>query len=450
MRPVLDVAETRAAEAPAIAALGHEALIERAGRALARQALRALGGAYGRRAIVVAGRGHNGDDGRVAARALARAGLVVSVVDGDASSPLPSANLVVDALFGVGFHGEVRFPQLSGSPLVVACDLPSGVLADTGEAAAGACRADLTVTMGWLKPGLVLDPGASLAGRVVVEPVGLVPSGATTWLVEDADVAERLPVRARDAHKWRWAVGVVAGSPGMWGAARLAAEGAIAGGAGMVRLGSPAGALPAGPIEAVGWPLEPGRWVEQVTEGAARLRALVVGPGLGRPPGGPGELVRLARSSPVPLVLDADALGLLAEAGLDGPIGADAPVVLTPHDGELARLAGSPPGPDRRRSARRLAARTGAVVLLKGPQTVVAHPDGQVLLVSSGSARLASAGTGDVLAGLIGAFVARGLDPWWAAALAAQVHGAAALAVEGEQVRSGLLPEAISRWLGGH
>jgi hydroxyethylthiazole kinase-like uncharacterized protein yjeF len=450
VRPVLDVSETRAAEAPAIAALGHEALIERAGRALARHAISALGGAYGRRAIVVAGRGHNGDDGRVAARALARAGVVVSVADGDAGSPLPPADLVVDALFGVGFHGDVRFPPVAGSPLVVACDLPSGVVADTGEAAEGACRADLTVTMGWLKPGLVLDPGASLAGRVVVEPVGLVPSGATTWLVDDADVADRLPVRARSAHKWRWAVGVVAGSPGMWGAAKLAAKGAIAGGAGMVRLGSPSGAPPSGPVEAVGWPLEPDRWVDEVTGGARRLGALVVGPGLGRVPGGPGELVRLVRSSPVPLVLDADALGALGEAGIDGPIGASAPVVLTPHDGELARLTGSPPGPDRRGSARRLAASSGAVVLLKGPQTIVAHPDGRTLLVNSGSARLASAGTGDVLSGLIGAFIARGLDPWWAAALGAHVHGAAAGSVEGEQVRSGLLPEAISRWLEVH
>jgi len=448
MRPVLDVAETRAAEAPAIAELGHEALIERAGRALARHALVALGGAYGRRAVVVAGRGHNGDDGRVAAAALAARGVAVSVRDGDASVPLPPVDLVVDALFGVGFHGDLRFPAYAGSPIVVACDLPSGVVADTGEVAEGACRATLTVTMGWLKPGLVLDPGAGMAGRVVVEPVGLVPTGATTWLVEDRDVDERLPERERFAHKWKWAVGVVAGSPGMWGAASLAAEGAMAGGAGMVRLGSPSGALPAGPLEAVGWPLDARRWVDQVLADASRLRALVVGPGLGRLAGGAGELVRLVRSSPVPLVVDADALSLLAEAGFERPIVGSAPVVLTPHDAEFSRLAGSAPGADRLGAARGLARRSGAVVLLKGPQTIVANPDGRALLVNSGSPRLASAGTGDVLSGLIGAFCARGLEPWWAAALGAHVHGAASRLVEGEQVRSGLLGAAVSRWLG--
>ena len=408
-----------------------EVLIGRAGGAVARAAVDLLGGTYGRRVVVVAGKGNNGNDGREAARRLRRAGVRVLEVDAAADpARLPPCDLVVDAAFGTGFRGTWTAPVPPPGTPVLAVDIPSGVDGLTGAVAPGTSplTATRTVTFAALKPGLLLEPGASLAGAVDVADIGLDAAGARSHLVTDADVAAWLPPRAPDTHKWRSAVWVLAGSPGMDGAAALACAGAQRAGAGYVRLSTPGEQLVAGPggghvpVEVVRTPLPPVAWWPDVRIDVERFGALVVGNGLGRG-GSLAEDVRsVVAGSPVPVVVDADGLALLGDdpARVVGP-----DVVLTPHDGEFARLAGGPPGADRVAATRALAARLGAVVLLKGPCTVVAGPDGRVLLCTSGDARLATAGTGDVLAGVIGALCARGLDPFRAAAAGAHLHGRA-------------------------
>lgn len=422
MLPVLTPAEMAAVDAAAPEPV--EVLVGRAGAALARGALRLLGGAYGRRVVVVAGKGNNGADGRAAAERLRRRGVAVQVLDAAALGPgerLPACDLVVDAAYGTGFRGEYAAPDPGGAP-VLAADIPSGVSGLTGEAGPQAVAADATVCFAALKPGLLLHPGRALAGAVEVADIGLDVSGARAHLVEDADVAAWVPDRPADAHKWRSAVRVVAGSPGMTGAAALAAGGAARAGAGYVRLSSPGvdPPLPAAPVEAVGTPLPATGWAAEVLAGLDRFRAVVVGPGLGA--GAEDDVRALVAGSPVPVVVDGDGLRALAGGARVGPAGA----VLTPHDGEHELLRGSRPGPDRLDAARALAARTGAVVLLKGPTTVVADPGGRCLLVTAGDARLATAGTGDVLAGVVGALLAQGVDPFRAAAAAAHLHGRAA------------------------
>jgi hydroxyethylthiazole kinase-like uncharacterized protein yjeF len=433
VQPVLTVAEMRAVDARALEREPLEVLVARAGREVAREAVSMLGGAYGRRVVVVAGRGHNGDDGRVAARLLARRGARVVLRPPRGSDPLPSADLVVDAAVGTGFHGEYESPAMAPGTRVLAVDLPSGLDADTGAAGPGVAPAERTVTFGALKPGLLLGSGPRLAGTVRVARLGLPLEAAqgvapSVLLIEDGDVAERLPRRARDGQKWDHAVALVAGSPGMLGAATFAAAGAQRAGSGMVRWlcpGVPPDRLP--PSEAVVRPASADGFDRDALEELPRVRAAVVGPGLGRAAATCAAVRRLVASAPVPLVLDADALFALGPR--DDAVGVlrsrPAPTVLTPHDGELARLTGSPPGADRVGEVRRLAAELGAVVLLKGPTTVVAAPDGEVLLAAAGSARLSTAGTGDVLSGVVGAFLARGLGPLLAAALAAHVHGLA-------------------------
>jgi NAD(P)H-hydrate epimerase len=300
----------------------------------------------------------------------------------------------------------------------------------TGEAAPGAVWADATVTFAALKPGLVLGEGPSRAGRVEVADIGLDVTAATIGVVEGADVAGWLPRRPREAHKWQVAVWVAAGSPGMTGAARLCARAALRAGAGSVRVGSPglaAGNYDTG--EAIAWSLPAEKWDEAVlADVGERFGALVVGPGLGRHEAVAAAVRRLVAEAPVPVVVDADGLFVLGQAGEVAALleGRAHPVVLTPHEGEFARLAGGAPGPDRLGATRALARRTGAVVLLKGPTTVVAAPDGHGLLATAGGPRLATAGTGDVLAGVVATFLAQGLDPLRAAAGAAHVHGRAA------------------------
>ena len=199
-----------------------DVLIGRAGAAVAGEALDLLGGGYGRRVVVVAGKGNNGADGREAARLLRRRGAVVSVLDAaDSPEMLPPADLVIDAAYGTGFRGSWDAPDPAGVP-VLAVDIPSGVDATTGEADPRTLAAVRTITFASLKPGQLLGRGAELCGEVVVADIGLDASGARAWVLEDADVSERLPERPRDGHKWNAAVWVVAGSPGMTGAASLA------------------------------------------------------------------------------------------------------------------------------------------------------------------------------------------------------------------------------------
>jgi NAD(P)H-hydrate epimerase len=316
-----------------------------------------------------------------------------------------------------------------------------------------------TVTFAAWKLGLLQGDGPGHAGRVEVADIGVEVPEAGVALVEDDDAAG-LPRRPAVTHKWATAVLVVAGSPGMEGAAVFSAAGASHAGAGMVRLGVPGTAGPhpptgPWPLEAVRLALPAGGWAAAALEAATRCRALVIGPGLGRSEETAEQVRRVVAESPVPVVADADALFALGDAGAVHKLLAAStgqPVVLTPHDGEYARLAGGPPGPDRVAAARALAERSGAVVLLKGSLTAVAAPGGDepsVLLSAAGSSRLATAGSGDVLSGVIGAFVARGLALPRAAALAAHVHGRAAGLGPAEGLVAGDLPALVSRWLSG-
>ena len=402
-----------------------EVLIGRAGAAVARRAAALLGGTVGRRVVVAAGKGNNGNDGRDAARRLRRRGARVEVVDvADAPPVLPDADLVVDAAFGTGFRGTYDAPDPSGTP-VLAVDVPSGVDGLTGEPGGRVLSAAATVTFAALKPGLVLEPGASLAGDVEVADIGLDVTSARVHLVEAADVGRWLPERPADAHKWRSACWAVAGSPGMTGAAHLVARAAQRAGAGYVRLSSPGiEDDPFRPTEAVGIGLPAAGWDRAVLEGdVERFAAVVVGPGLGLADETTVAVRSLVRALPVPVVVDGDGLTALGTDAAEVLGDRTAPTILTPHDGEYARLTGAPPAADRLASARELASATGAVVLLKGPATVVADPDGGVLVSDAGDARLATAGTGDVLSGVIGGLCASGVEPFHAAAAGAFIHG---------------------------
>ncbi len=428
MRPVVTPEEMAAIDKAAPEPV--EVLIERAGAAVARAAAEEMGGTYGRRVVVVAGKGNNGADGRAAAARLARRGVRVQVFDAaDAPSRLPACNLVVDAAYGTGFRGEYEALDPGSAP-VLAVDIPSGVDGRTGKAGDGAVVAGRTVTFAALKPGLLFSPGREHAGRVTVADIGLDVSGARTHLVEAADVAAWLPERPPETHKWKSAVWIVAGSAGMTGAAHLASRAAMRSGAGTVRLGIPG--VPPDPrfLEVVGRPLPAEGWDPMVVADSGRVKALVVGPGLGRSDETAAAVRRLLAGIPtVPVLVDADGLYALGTAAEAAAAIADrsSATVLTPHEGEFARLTGtgSAVAPDRIAAVRELAASTRATVLLKGSTTVVAAPDGKVLISDAGDSRLATAGTGDVLAGVIGAFLAQGLDGLHAAAAGAFVHGRA-------------------------
>ncbi len=425
MLPVLTPDEMAAVDDAATEPV--EVLIGRAGAAVARDAFALLGGTYGRRVVVVAGKGNNGNDGREAARRLERRGVRVQVIAApDAPPELPASDLVIDAAYGTGFRGEYVAPDSSGAP-VLAVDIPSGVDGLTGQAAGRPVAAARTVTFAALKPGLLFHPGRALAGEVTVADIGLDASGAQVGAVEAADVVGWIPTRPADAHKWRAAVMVAAGSPGMTGAAHLATRAAYRSGAGMVRVATPGlEADPALPTEAVGIGVPAAGWDAVVLEQLGRMGALVLGPGLGRGAPAVAAIHHLAGSAPVPVVIDGDGLSALGRQAAEIIVRRDAATVLTPHDGEFAHLAGEPPGPDRIAAARGLAEAVGAIVLLKGPTTTVAHPDGRVRLHVADDARLATAGTGDVLSGVIGALLAQAVDAFDAAAAGAWLHARAA------------------------
>jgi ADP-dependent NAD(P)H-hydrate dehydratase / NAD(P)H-hydrate epimerase len=444
MQPVLTVAEMNAVDAAAAAHVDLDVLVGRAGWAVAGTALAMLGGAYGRRVVVVAGRGNNGADGRVAAGLLARRGARVEVVDAGAAGPVDSCDLVIDAAYGTGFHGQYHAPQVPAGVPVLAVDIPSGIEGDTGAAAGDPVVADRTVTFVALKPGLVQGEGVRRAGRVEVADIGLDHEDPVIAVMEDSDVADLYPLRRSGGNKWSAAVLVVAGSPGMNGAAALCARAAYRAGAGMVRLGVPGGALAEAPTsEAVSVSLGAEGWAGDALEVATRCQAVVVGPGLGRAEATASEVRRLVAESPVPVLVDADGLFALGQVSGE-PLSGRSTVVLTPHDGEYARLMGAEPGPDRIGASRRLATRSHTVALLKGPTTAVASPDERVLLAMAGTPALATAGTGDVLSGVIGAMLSRGVDPHRAAALAAHVHGRAGARGPGEGLVAGDLPELVA------
>jgi ADP-dependent NAD(P)H-hydrate dehydratase / NAD(P)H-hydrate epimerase len=463
--PVLTPTEMAAVDAAAPEPV--EVLIDRAGFAVARTARRMLGGAYGKHVLVVAGRGNNGADGRTAARYLTAWGASVRIVEASSlggGERLPGADLVIDAAYGTGLSRRYQPPDPGPTP-VLSVDIPSGLSGVTGlpEEGGDAFTAARTVTFASYKPGLLQGVGPEHTGPVDVARIGLEALAgevARMWLVDDDDVARLLPRRPRETHKWQSAVQVVAGSPAMYGAPLLVATAAMRAGSGYALVGVP-GAPPGGglpPGEHVARALPEHDWDRDVadSESGRRAKALVIGPGLGplarTAEGGTGAdtpVGRLLRATSVPAVVDADgitALGSL-EAVRDVAAGRGAPVVLTPHAGEYARLTGNPPGDDRIEAARSAAAGSGAVFLLKGSPTVVAAPDGRTLIVSSGSSRLATAGTGDVLSGVIGAFLARGLPAWEAAALGAHCHGRAAALGRAEGLVASDLPDLVSAWL---
>ena len=453
MRPVLTTAEMADVDAQALKTTTLDVLVERAGTAVALAAVDVMGGSYGRRVVAICGKGNNGADGRVAARLLEARGAKVTVVPAGSpdsiGSPGLQIDLVIDAAYGTGFRGTYVAPAVAPGVPVLAVDIPSGVAGDTGVAQGRPLAAVRTVTFVAAKPGLLMGDGARLAGEVVVVDIGLAGKGSSIGWMEDADIAALLPPRRVDGHKWSAAVLVVAGSPGMTGAAQLCARSAFRAGSGMVRLGVPGGALgdlDAG--EAVGVTLAEAGWADAALEAAERCRAMVVGPGLGRAKPAGDDVRRLLAAVKVPIVVDAD--GLTGLGRVDRmPIEREAPAVLTPHDGEYAALLGEPPGPDRIEAARRLAAVTGCIALVKGSTTAVADPSGRVVVATAGTPALATAGSGDVLSGVIAAFLARGMPPLEAAALAAHVHGRAGQLGPGSGTVAGDLPMLVAQVLDG-
>ncbi|MGH3137351.1 MAG: NAD(P)H-hydrate dehydratase [Gaiellaceae bacterium] len=401
-------------------------LMERAGAAVAREAMLAFPAA--RSFACACGGGSNGGDGRVAARILREAGHVA-----DETTEPEGYDVVIDALFGTGFRGAPRpeaaelIERINATSVpVVAVDLPSGVDASTGEVAGSVVDADLTVTFHAAKVGLVIAPGRFHAGRVVVADIGLEPV-STLHRRAAPELLSIVPRRgARDTKYSSGSVLVVGGSRGMAGAACLAAMAALRADAGYVTLAVPDEALAA--AEALA--LEPVKigWLDAdaadtITRAAERATALAIGPGLGRDDARRALVRELLERLTIPAVVDADAL-----FGLE-PFDRDASTVLTPHAGELARLLGTESdwvGEHRLAAAQRAADRFGAVVLLKGADTIVAAPGEGVVVCDLGPPSLATAGTGDVLTGVIGAFLGKGLEPRLAAAAAVVAHASAA------------------------
>jgi hydroxyethylthiazole kinase-like uncharacterized protein yjeF len=484
------------------------ALMQRAAAGLASVSAGLVGRVPGSRVVVLAGSGDNGGDALFAGARLAGRGASVLAVtagsrvheqgaaalraaggrlasadDDAAPAAIGAADLILDGLLGIGGRGGLREPQASlawlaaRSPaVVVAVDLPSGVDADTGVVEGAAIQADVTVTFGTLKPGLLIDPGARRAGVVELIDIGLGPylAAPDARAMQAGDVGALLPRPSEESDKYRrGVVGIVAGSERFTGAAALAVGGAIRGGAGMVRLVSAAPAVavvrllwPEAVITVTGQDIPAGEDVRA----AGRVQAWVVGPGMGTDDDARERLAAVLASD-VPVLVDADGLTLLAAH--KELLSRQAPTLLTPHAGELGRLLGADPADvesHRLEHARKAAATLGATVLLKGSTTVIATPGGRTaagrdeasrgnggqgggqgggsqdetgpddrppLWVNpTGTSWLATAGTGDVLSGLAGSLLAQGLEPSEAAAAAAYLHGLAArLAAAGAGAR---------------
>jgi ADP-dependent NAD(P)H-hydrate dehydratase / NAD(P)H-hydrate epimerase len=441
MRHYYTADQIRAAEAPLLADLPDGVLMRRAAYGLANAIVAELrfrtGGVTGRQVCAVVGSGDNGGDALWAATFLRRRGAAASAVllnparthtkalaafrkaGGRIVENIPTAtDLVIDGVVGIGATGALR-PDAAAvfganTAPVVAVDIPSGIDVHTGAADGPHVRAALTVTFGARKPVHVLGD----CGRVELVEIGLDLPGSTLHSFEAADVAQRWPVPGPHDDKYSQGVtGVLAGSATYPGAALLSTGAAVAATSGMVRYAGTAHA------EVVShWPEVV---VAENASSAGRVQAWVVGPGLGIDEAC-DEALRFALDTDLPVIVDADALTVLAR-DLDLLIGRAAPTVLTPHAGEFARLAGEPPGADRVGATRALAERLGATVLLKGNVTVIAGPDGgPIYLNRAGQSWAATAGSGDVLSGLVGALLAAGTEPGQAAAMAAYAHARAA------------------------
>jgi NAD(P)H-hydrate epimerase len=439
------VEEMAAFDQVAIASSSQEVLVRRAGMAVGFAALDLMGGVTGRRVGVIAGPGANGSDGRVAAAMLQRRGAHIRIVGPDAGpGELADVDLVIDAAFGTGLSRGYLPPKIPEAVPVIAVDLPSGLDGDTGALLGAPLRADLTVTMASIKAGLLLGSGPDLVGRLVVADVGIPTSPSSGALVEDVDLAA-IPPRARIANKWSSAVCVVAGSAGMEGAAVLCSVGALRAGAGMVRLVTPSmgGRGPSWPTDVVRHEVSPGELIETVRSVSSRCAAIVIGPGLGLDDEMQGAIREIVATRTCATVLDADGITAATDQDtLRGLAGSSAaPLLITPHDGELRRLLGHELGPDRVGTLRSLAEEARVTVLSKGATTLVVAPsaiDPVVRFVTAGTEALATAGTGDVLGGVIAALCARGVDLPRAAALGAHLHGRAGAKAPGTMVASDL------------
>jgi hydroxyethylthiazole kinase-like uncharacterized protein yjeF len=483
--PVFTAEEMRRLDQRAIQELGipGATLMENAGRGAAQviiESLPAFSLGLAARTVVVCGRGGNGGDGFVVARVLAEKGAHVSVwlasppteIRGDAAAKVAAlstcgirpvlvaddaavadalgrAELIVDALLGTGARGApdatvarlIELINAAGHP-VVALDIPSGLPPDGGAPSGPAIRASLTVTFAGLKRGLVMAPGLDYAGQVRVVDIGIpaaeVRRGITTYLLEALDVARHLPPRPRMAHKGTYGhLLIVAGSLGRTGAAALAARAAMRCGTGLVTVATAASqqpvvaglvleamteSLPETASHSVGL-----KAMDIIMELATARDAVAIGPGLGVDPETQTLVRELARALPKPMVLDADALTALA-GHLDVLRGAAGSRCLTPHPGEMARLLGMTVAEverDRLATAQTFATARDAYVVLKGAATVVAVPSGEVYINPTGNPGMASGGTGDVLTGMVGAFLARGWEPATALQSGAYLHGRA-------------------------
>ncbi len=418
MIPIVTPAQMRLIDAAADESL--DELVARAGWHVARRARAMLGGVYGRRVIAIAGPGNNGADARVAAELLRRWGAHVTIVEPDIKTLSP-VDLVIDGAYGTGVNRPYHAPSVPPGVGVLAVDTPSGVDGLTGEPLGAPLGADHTVTFAALKPGLVLGSGATLAGAIEVVDIGLDTGRPDAWLLTESDARTLFPRRAVDDHKWKRALYVIGGSAGMYGAPMLASQAALRAGCGIVWCGLPGQPPPSVVTEVVFRDLAAEGWHQPVLADIDRFGAVVVGCGLGRSPHIARSIRALIDDTDVALVIDGDGLRALGERP-----SLRSNIVLTPHDGEFAGLAGHAPSADRFDEARSLAAATGAIVLLKGPLTIVARPDGYCVASATGDQRLATAGTGDVLAGIIGSYLAAGLEPEMAACLGAWMHGEAA------------------------
>jgi ADP-dependent NAD(P)H-hydrate dehydratase / NAD(P)H-hydrate epimerase len=440
MRRAHTVEQVRTAEADLMAALPPGTLMRRAAAGLASACLDYLGHGYGARICLLVGSGDNGGDTLFAGAALARrgarveavllteraheAGLTALTAAGGrvvtaASAVSSPVDLLLDGIVGIGGRPGLRdnavaaLESLAGTP-VVAVDVPSGIDVDTGETPDRHVRADLTVTFGTHKVGLLVGPGAVAAGVVHLVDIGLELPAAPVESLQAADVNALLPWPDPAMHKYsRGVVGVAVGSEAYPGAAVLTVAGALAGCTGMVRFIGDA---------------EVTHMVRQahpeVVAGRGRVQAWVVGPGGGD---SAGTALKTAAADGVPLLVDADGL-----PHVHGPLGP--PALLTPHAGELARMLGTERDDVDRRPlhhARAAAERFAATVLLKGARTLVVTPDGRARVNATGVPWLASAGAGDVLSGLCGSLLAAGLSPFDAGSVGAWLHGAAAALASG-------------------
>ena len=454
--------QIRAAETQALQHDSDDGVMRRAAYELAAAVLSRLDPVVGRSVVLLVGPGNNGGDALYAGAVLRRRGLAVTAAHLDpgrvhagglrallraggrvvaaaaADRAIAHADVLVDGLLGLGARPELP-PGMRAlvekanvaTGLRVAVDLPTGLDADTGRVADGTFRADLTVTFGGMKAGLLVAD--SHTGQVVVADLGFAPAGPQLFALTDQDVRALVPDPGTADDKFSGGVpGIVAGSPRYPGAAVLSVGGAVRTRPGMVRYAGPQAAAVVG------------RWPEVVAapdfDSAGRVQAWVTGPGIGT-----GEdarsLLHAVLAADVPVLIDADGLTLLATDLPRLAERAGRPTLLTPHSREFARLFPDLDPADRLASVRAAADRSGATILLKGARTLIAEPSGRVAVNTTGSSWLATAGSGDVLSGIIGSLLAGGLSPWEAAAAGAHLHGRA-----GERAMADRVPGAEALW----